>query len=397
MQLLHFTEDPLERFSQEAVNSVLRLSCEDLRYYDYMCWETVIESVREGKPLFRMRRILQQKLMECTPDQIRNLCSGAVSSFAFRPKTGMTGYKLPDYLMRTYLLQHKNTAYRYGVESATQVFGITFSESSSILNLCGFMEGFPIESYRMVLRCSERTIIELLSLDKSKVAKVKEVRLRKIQECLSEDGTTSPEYALPNFVVAYDAATDEGRANIDASKKLLARMMYIQGYTTHAVSVELGLTLRQCRHIAEHAMAAKYLDGIPSSSVSAGDVLKSMASSNSSKSTKTCRHLLRCKETVANASLFMRLYISLGGKRTRTATQVSQITRAYGLYCAARHDVYGLAERSSKKRLTIQDAWILAVDYRSYRSYLDRCKHCGSDIFRSTIQSHESCECPFCS
>lgn len=398
MQLHHFADDPLERYSQEAVNSTLRMSCNDLRYFDYMCWKEVIDSLATDSPLVMLSSQLTNRLKKASDEMIKRLCSGAVATFAFRRKRSLKAVPVGKQTMRMYILQHKYTAAQFGYEYATQVYGISYAESCAISKASGFMDNLRSDSYSFELRCSEKVLCELLKAKSEDKSAIERLRIRKIQECLTEEKTTKPECSPRDTLASYDPDTEEGRANIDSSKKLLARRMLIQGYTTHTVSVELGLSLRQCRHVAEHTKSAKYLDSIPSSSASAGGVLKPyLPSVHSSKSNKTSQFILRCKETVMNASLIMRIYISLGGDETKTATQISMISIAYSLYCAARHDVYGLAERSGAKRLTIQDAWILAVDYRSRRGYLDTCRACKSDIFRSTIQRQDSCSCPFCS
>lgn len=396
MKLQHYADDPLERFSQDAIDSTLRLSCDDLRYYDYMLWESVITSIRDNAPLISLGKELKNNLLNCNDTQLKRLCSGAVATFAFRNIDRLGDTPVTKGIFRMYIQQHKYTAARYGSEYATQVYGITHEESQRLSGASLFLDSFNTKRYKLVLRCSERTLNELIKLEDD-VEKEQNLRFRKNMEVLSETKTTEPNIKTRNTVVAYDPETDEGRANIDTSKKLLARRMFIQGFTTHAVSVELGLTPRQCRHVAEHARAAKYLDSIPSSSSSAGGVLKPLAPAGKGvKSSKTVKLLLRCNETIINASLFMRIYISLGGEDTKESTQVALISLAYGLYCAVRHDVYGLAERSGEKRLTIQDGWILAVDYRSRRSYMTHCNKCGADAFRSTIQRHDGTQCPHC-
>lgn len=397
MQLQAFADDPLERFSQEAIDSTLRRSCDDLRYYDYMCWYELIESIRNGAPLLGISEELKSALVNATDERLKLLCSGSIATFAIRHKSRITDVNIPQSMMRMYVQQHKFSAIRYGNEYATQVYGITYSESNTLVSISGFMDGLITESYEAVLRCSENTILTLLTEKDATQERIQHLRLKKVYECLCEDETTEPNCVKQNTISAYDPETDEGRSNIDTSKKLLARKMLIQGFTAHAVSVELGLTPRQCRHVAEQARAAKYLDAIPSSSPTAYDNIRpSVLTGKNAKASKTCKFLLRCQETIINSSILMRIYISLGGETVRESTQVATISLAYGIYCSIRHDVYGLAERGSDKRLTLQDAWILAVDYRSHRSFIERCKGCGTDTFISTIQKKNSCECQFC-
>lgn len=378
-QHVYHTEDNLERMSQDAVRSTLAISCDDLRFYDYICWQHVIDSLNTGEqPLLEASTELKTLLKSCDKEKLKLLCSGSVASFTISPKNSLRQCSIPQSLMRSYVLQHKFTATHKGSEYATQVYGISHSESTTLTRISGFLDNIRTEQYTLTLRCSEKTVISLLKL--SGEEEVTQAKMRKIQESLSHESSIQPDCTELEMAGQYDTSI-EGRANEDLAKKLAARKMLVQGFSANTVSVELGLSARQCRTVAAQARSANYLEHV---------------NSTSTKSSKSVTGILRTNDTCANASILMRAYASLGGPGAQESTQIRHIVTAYTLYCAIRHDVYGLAERSHKSRFTIQDAWILAVDYRSRRSYLTTCRSCASQILRSTIQKQVGCECPFC-
>lgn len=378
-QHVYHTEDHLERMSQDAVRSVLATSCDDLRFYDYICWQHVIDSLSAAsQPLIEMSSELKNLLKSCDKEKLKLLCSGSVASFTIAPKNCLRQSSIPQSLMRSYVLQHKYTATHKGCEYATQVYGISHTESTTLTRISGFLDNIRTEQYTLILRCSERAIISLLK--DSGEEEVIQFKMRKIQESLSHKSSTQPDCTDFEMASQYDTSI-EGRANEDLSKKLAARKMLVQGFSANTVSVELGLSARQCRTVAAQTRSANYLEHV---------------NSTSTKSSKSVTGILRTSDTCANASILMRAYASLGGAGAQESTQIRHIVTAYTLYCAIRHDVYGLAERSHKSRFSIQDAWILAVDYRSRRSYLTTCRSCSSQILRSTIQKQVGCECPFC-
>lgn len=378
-EVLSPAEDPLEQIRNRALRTTLNVSCEDLKFYDYLAWNAVVSAIKLGEPILNLPKRTEKLLLSASPKKIRALCSGSISSFAVRQTTTMNLPSIPQDLMRAYVQQHRLTVNQHGNSYATQIYGITESESETLFRISAFLDGVRFDRYRLVLRCSVKTLERLLL---SKPEEETFIRFKKIMECLGEGDTVMPHCVRKESNTCYSADTREGKANTDQANKLIAAQMLAQGFSVAAVSIEVGLSARQARLIANQTRDAKYAvtECRPQSKV-----------------TRTAHAILRTNKAALHVTLLMRIYINLGGELIQNSTCVRSIVTAYSIYSCVRHDVYGLFERTNTQRLSMHDAWILAVDYRSKNGYLSECGKCNVSVYRSSVQrATTGCSCPFC-
>lgn len=373
-------EDPLEQIGNDAVRVSLNTSCENTKYLDFEIINCLVESIKSGECLIPLGESLKALLKKSTRKQLESVISGSVTTFAVCHRTHLEEKSIPVSILRSYILTHNSTVLRSGNEYATQVYGIKYSESKTLMNVSGFLNHVREDLYTIRLRCSESIVEQILKCDDKET--LASLKLAKIQQCLSEKITSNPGCKNDTVLTAYDPDTDPGRANIDQAKKLLARKMLINGYTVSTVSLELGLSPRQCRLVYENVKESKFLD-------------HDEQRRNKTKSTRLASNFIKNKNDVLNASILMKIYSNIGGEAVKNHTLMSHLNVAYAMFCSVRHDVYGLAERMHR-RISIQDAWTLAVDLRSNLGYFRVCNSCSSHFYCSADQCRVGEDCVFC-
>lgn len=374
-------EDPLEQIGNDAVRVSLNTSCENTKYLDFEIINCLVESIKSGECLIPLGESLKALLKKSTRKQLESVISGAVTTFAVCHRTHLEEKSIPVSILRSYILTHNSTVLRSGNEYATQVYGIKYSESKTLMNVSGFLNHVRKDLYTIRLRCSESIVEQILKCDDKET--LESLKLAKIQQCLSEKVTSNPGCKSEPILAFYDPETDPGRANIDQAKKLLARKMLINGYTVSTVSLELGLSPRQCRLVYENVKESKFLDH------------DEHLSRSKTKSTRLASNFIKNKSDVLNASILMKTYSNIGGEAVKNHTLVSHLNVAYAFFCSVRHDVYGLAERTNR-RISIQDAWTLAVELRSNLGYFRVCNSCGAHFHCSADQCLVGEDCVFC-
>lgn len=377
---LQSAEDPLEKIGNDAIRVSLNTSCQNIKYFDYELITALAESIRAGEDLIPVGKRLKALLKKASNKQLEKVISGAITTFSVYHKTSPEQKTIPENLMRSYAITHNSTVLRNGNEYATQVYGITHSESKALVNVSGFLTHIRKELYTIRLRCSENIIERILKCNDQQ--DLESLKLSKIQQCLSDSVSVNPKCTKEITLTTYDPSTDPGKSNIDQAKKLLARKMLIKGYTVSTVSLELGLSPRQCRLVYDNVKESKFLDN--------DDQQRAKT-----KSTRLASNFIRNKSDVIDVSILMRAYASIGGKDVEKHTLIHQLNIAYAMFCAVRHDVYGLAERMHR-RISIQDAWTLAVDLRSSLGYFRQCNTCKAHFYCSADQCRVGESCVFC-
>lgn len=378
---LQSAEDPLDQLGSQAVRVTLNTSCQNVKYLDFCILKHLVDSIKKKKPIISISRKLANILKKATDEQLEKISSGSVLTFSICHKTSLEQKSIPEEMFRTYIFTHKNTVLNNGHEYATQVYGISYKESVTLNSISSFLNNIRYDSYTIRIRCSENIFNEIIECQEEE--SLKSLKFTKIQQCLSEEKTSKPNCTYSPAVLTYDSTKESGRSNIDQSKKLLARKMFISGYSISTVSLELGLSPRQCRLVYEHVKESDYLDG---------------ADENGKIKAISMRHaasVLKYSCDIVNASILMRIYSNIGGDAVKNHTRIFHLNTSYALLCSIRHDIFGLAERHNR-RISIQDAWTLAVDLRSCLGYFRVCKSCTSKIYCTPEQNPISTACVFC-
>lgn len=378
---LHSAEDPLENLGNKAIRVFLNTSCENTKYLDCKIFNYIIESIKDDRPVVSLSPNLQNLLKRATPRQLDSIVSGSLLTFSFLPRKPKDP-EIPAELFQIYSMVHNYTVIKHGNEYATQVYGITYKESEKITAGFKFSHRLNLnyKRYTLKLRCSEDILIDLLrEKDEERIASLK---LIKAQQILSSELTLNPSCPTENYKSTYDLTLDAGKSNVDQAKKLLAREMLITGYTVGTVSIELGLSARQCRLIYENVRDSKFVD-------------REEFRKNKTVSTRIASNYIKSKDDILNFSILMRAYLNIGGDSVKNSTHIRSLNLAYSLLCSIRHDVYGLSERKTRKA-TIQDAWNLAVDHRSNLGYFRSCRTCNSHFYCNDDQCRIGESCVFC-
>lgn len=378
---LQSAEDPLDQLGSQAVRVTLNTSCQNVKYLDFSILKYLVDSIKKKKTIISVSNSLKNILKKATDEQLERISSSSVITFSICHKSSIEEKSIPEDIFRNYIIIHKNTVLKSGHEYATQVYGISYRESVILNSISSFLDNIRYDSYTIRIRCSENILKKMIEC--TDTDSLKRLKLKKIQQCLSEKETSKPNCTYSSAAPAYDSTTESGRSNIDQSKKLLARKMFISGYAVSTISLELGLSARQCRLVYEHVKESDYLDA---------------ADENGKIKVITTRHavsVLKYSYDIINASILMRLYSNIGGDAVKNHTRIFHLNIAYALLCSIRHDIYGLAERHNR-RISIQDAWTLAVDLRSGLGYFRICKSCTSKIYCTPEQNPISTACVFC-
>lgn len=177
------------------------------------------------------------------------------------------------------------------------------------------------------------------------------------------------------------------------NRQLTARWMLLMGFHIKVVVLETGLGEKSCRQMCADLKETKEKHmGVDNTAPTIDGV----------KPKKT-RTILRKVETILNnsvavaeASLFLKLYQSLGGKKVKSTVDINALIYARRRYMQVRGECgFNVQSNRKTKCLTVNDCWVLA----HHMIYLDvvsvHAKCCNESYFIAYGQSAPD-SCPYC-
>lgn len=216
------------------------------------------------------------------------------------------------------------------------------------------------------LMCSEKTVCDVLL--ESRPDTLTQLRLKKVQQCLTARGRTPSQNAPEPF----SAMSQTGR-------HMVGRLMLIMGFVNRVVELETGLTYKQIIKLIAHIKA----DGVK-------------INTPKSRSLKTGASLIYNYSSKIQASLLMQLYVNVGGADVYQNTNINALLRAFHVYSELREEIPGM-KAARWDPYDVNAVWALIAELRrsADTGMLGYCKDCGCSYFTSTNQ-RTYIECPYC-
>jgi hypothetical protein len=216
------------------------------------------------------------------------------------------------------------------------------------------------------LMCSEAVISDILL--ETKPETLTQLRLKKVQQCLTARGRAPSVHAPPSC-----------SSMTATNRQLVGRLMLITGFVNRVVELETGLSYKQIIKLQAHIRADKVKINNPQS-----------------RSLKTGASLVYNYSSKIQASLLMQLYVNVGGADVYHNTNVNALLRAYHIYHQLREEIPGMkAPRWAP--FDINSTWSLVAELRrsADAGMMGQCDTCNCSYFTSAAQ-RTYIECPYC-